>query len=72
MMPYYLLFLIIYLSSYYDICKGDSFQIRNSLYYLGFLITLFFFIIFTGLKGNVGTDYEGYFNLYSIWGGKKL
>lgn len=70
MMPYYLLFLIIYLSSYYDICKGDSFQIRNSLYYLGFLITLFFFIIFTGLKGNVGTDYEGYFNLYSIWGVK--
>lgn len=70
MMPYYLLFLIIYLSSYYDICKGDSFQIRNSLYYLGFLTTLFFFIIFTGLKGNVGTDYEGYFNLYSIWGVK--
>ena len=29
MMPYYLLFLIIYLSSYYDICKGDSFQIRK-------------------------------------------
>ena len=69
-MPYYLLFLIVYISSYYDICKGDSLQIKKSLYCIGFLITSFFFVLFTGMKGDVGTDYGGYFNLYSIWGAK--
>lgn len=65
MIPYYLLFLSIYLSSYYDICRGGSVQTKKSIFYLGFLTTSVFLIIFTGLKGDVGTDYKGYLNLYS-------
>lgn len=71
MIPYYILFLVIYISAYYDLCKGDSVQIRKSLYYVAIFSTVIFFVFFTGLKGDVGTDYQGYFNLYTVWGAKK-
>ncbi len=71
MLAYYFLFLIIYFSSYNDICKRDSIQIRNAFYCLGIVSTFFIFLLLTGLKGDVGTDYNGYFYLYNNWGQKK-
>ena len=71
MIYYYLLFLAIYLCSYNDICCRDSLSIKKSFNILFVISVCLFFVVFTGLKGNVGTDYDGYVELYSVWGAKK-
>ena len=71
MIPYYILFLLIYLGAYYDFCYGDSLQIQKSVKTLFYFTVISFIIIITSLKGNVGTDYNSYYNLYSVWGTKK-
>lgn len=69
MIPYYLLFTFTFLASCVDICNKKQLpNIRKELYLLLSFLTFFCFYLFTGCKGNVGTDYLGYYNIYTYLG----
>lgn len=66
MTPYYLLFLFSLLASCIDVTDRDkTIVVRKSITILfGYLVFLSFYL-FTCCKGNVGTDYLGYFDIYT-------
>ena len=69
MMPYYLIFLFSLLASCIEITdRNKTIAVRKSITILfGYLVLLSFYL-FTCCKGNVGTDYLGYYDIYTNLG----
>jgi EpsG family len=59
MVPYVLLFSIIYICALFDVTKGN-FKIKNLI----FLFLVIIITLFAGLRHNIGADYLGYYSYY--------
>ena len=66
MFPFYVLWFIIALFSNNEVFVSQNNYLNKSLKLLTFYTIFFYLIIFTAFKGNVGSDYNGYIQLFSL------